>query len=505
MALRRAELLLIALGACGDDATATDAGFDSGASDAGVDGSREDASEMPDDTIEVAHDRELRAIWVATVSNLDFPSARGLSVGEQEDELRAIVRVAADNRLNAIVFQVRPECDALYESELEPWSRYLTGTQGTDPGYDPLAFLIEEAHANAIEVHAWLNPYRASTSTSAATAANHVTRAMPENVRTYGTYRWLDPGVVAVQEHVTSVVADLLQRYDVDGIHLDDYFYPYPDGATPFPDAATFEAYRDGGGALELADWRRENVNTMVARLHDVVIATNPDARFGISPFGIYRPGMPPGISGLDQYAAIYADPVRWMERGDLDYIAPQLYWPTTRTAQAYEPLLEWWTGVAPGHHVFVGNYFNQLGSDPEWSVEDFTRQVEITRDMRDRGALGNIYFTLDPFTENRMGVAELFRDRFYARPALSPPISRIDRVVEAPSLIAAESGVAISHPDAASLRAFVVYREEEGAYTVQRVVAPSVTDLTLTPGRYAITAVDRASIESRGRPIAIE
>jgi uncharacterized lipoprotein YddW (UPF0748 family) len=507
MALRRADLVLLMMAACGDDAT-SDAGRDAGSRDAGHrDAAGFDAgtdSAVPDDTIEVAHDREFRAIWVATVSNLDFPSSRDLSPAQARAELEAIVDVAVENRLNAIVFQVRPECDALYESELEPWSRYLTGTQGTDPGYDPLAVLIEAAHARAIEVHAWLNPYRASTSTTAATAPNHVTRAMPENVRTYGSLRWLDPGVTAVQEHVAGVVADILARYEVDGIHLDDYFYPYPEAGVDFPDQAAFDAYRAGGGTLSRGDWRRDNVNVMVARLHDTVLAGDPDVRFGISPFGIYRPGMPPGITGLDQYAAIFADPVHWMEQGDLDYIAPQLYWPTTRTAQAYEPLLEWWTDVVPGHHVFVGNYFNQLGSAADWSADEFERQVEITRAMRDRGALGNIFFTLDPFVENRMGIAERFRDRFYDRPALTPPIARVDRTVEAPSVVAAASGVAISHPSS-DLRGFVVYREEGTELVVQRIVGPDTTDLTLTPGNYAITAVDRASIESRGRPVTVE
>lgn len=465
-----------------------------------------DAGTGPDPTlVEVSHERELRGVWIATVWNLDFPSRAGLSASAQQAELISLLETMEALRLNAIVFQIRAEADAFYRSELEPWSRFLTGTQGGDPGYDPLAFLIEEAHARSIEVHAWLNPYRAKVSSTSSTVAPHVTVTMPENVRTYGSYLWMDPGSPEVQDHVVEVVLDVVRRYDVDGIHFDDYFYPYPDGS-PFPDGTTYRAYTDSGGTLGRDDWRRDNVNRMIERLSSAISAEAPHVRFGISPFGIYRPGMPEGITGLDQYAAIYADPVKWMEEGWLDYIAPQLYWPTTQAAQAYEPLLEWWTTVAEGHHVFVGNYLSKLGSEAKWSVDEFRAEMDISRAHRGAGSLGNIFFTIAPFHENRAGIADTFREDYYQRPALPPPVAAMRDVAVEPPTVALEGVTARpSHPDAASLRGWVVYREQAGELVVDRIVPASVGSIELAPGTWAITAAGKHDVESSGRLVHVD
>ena len=258
--------------------------------------------------VDATHRREFRGVWIATVANINFPSRPGLSVEAQQAELRDLVTLTADAGLNSIVFQVRPECDALYSSSLEPWSRFLTGTQGQDPGYDPLAYLLEQAHARAIEVHAWLNPYRAKSNSGSTAVAPHLSITQPNYAHRYGTFVWMDPAAEPVQAALLAVIEDIVTRYDVDGIHFDDYLYPYPDGAE-FPDDATFAAYQAAGGGLGRADWRRDNVNRMVEAIHEMLLDRAPAVRFGISPFGIYRPGQPPGINGLDQYAAIFADP----------------------------------------------------------------------------------------------------------------------------------------------------------------------------------------------------
>ncbi len=455
--------------------------------------------------VDVSHARELRAVWVASVWNINFPSRAGLSADAQKAELVSMLETMRALGLNAIVFQVRGEADALYRSELEPWSRFLTGAQGGDPGYDPLAFLIDEAHARAIEVHAWLNPYRAKVSASSATVAPHVTVTMPEHVRAYGSYLWMDPGSAAVQDHTVAVVMDVVRRYDVDGIHFDDYFYPYPDGGE-FPDDVTYDAYVSAGGTLDRGDWRRDNVNRLVERLSAEMAAEAPHVRFGISPFGIYRPGMPEGIVGLDQYATIYADPVRWIDEGWLDYVAPQLYWPTTQTAQAYGRLLEWWTDVVRDDaYVFAGNYLSKLGSEPKWSVDEFRAELDLSRALRDAGSLGNIFFHIEPLMENREGIADVFRDEYYQAPALLPPVRAMrDVPVEPPTLSREGTGVVPTHADRGSLRAWVVYHERGGSFVIDRIVPAAEERIELAPGRWAVSAAGVHGVESRGRLVEV-
>jgi len=260
--------------------------------------------------------REFRAAWVATVANIDWPSSKGLTTAEQKAELLAILDRAAQLRLNAIIFQVRPACDALYASELEPWSEFLTGTMGKapQPYYDPLALAVEEAHKRGLELHAWFNPYRAGHSSSKSPVpANHVSREHPQWVRRYGSQLWLDPGEKEVQDYSLRVVMEVVRSYNIDGVHFDDYFYPYPekDGrgqVIPFPDSSSWRRYKEAGGRLGREDWRRENVNLFVMRVSQSVHATKPWVKFGISPFGIWRPGSPPQVKGLDAYEALFAD-----------------------------------------------------------------------------------------------------------------------------------------------------------------------------------------------------
>ncbi len=282
-------------------------------------------------SVSFSHAGDFRAAWVASVYNLNFPSRPGLSAAEQERQIASIVETAKRAGLNALMVQVRPEGDALYRSELEPWSRFLTGVQGGSPGYDPLAVFLQEGSRFGVSIHAWINPYRAASNSGQPRASTHEAYTLSGAIRRVGSSLWLDPGDPAVRHHVTAVVKDLLDRYAVAGVVLDDYFYPYPTRGNPsgyFPDSTTYSRYRSGGGTLSLEDWRRHNVDLLISELHETVKAVRPGALFGVSPFGIYTHGAPASVQAeLDQYRDLYADPVKWIRQGWVDYLSPQLYW----------------------------------------------------------------------------------------------------------------------------------------------------------------------------------
>lgn len=498
--------LVALLGGCGVAAPATgsDAGVDAGAAfDGGApDAGSVDAGPEPE-TVSTAHERELRGAWIATVFNINWPSRQGLSASAAQAELRGLFDTAEVAGLNAVVMQIRAECDAFYPSELEPWSRYLTGTQGEDPGWDPLAFAIEEAHARGLELHAWMNPYRASANGAASNVASHIATRRPDLVRTHGDFRWLDPGSQDALAHTLAVVRDVLTRYDIDGLHFDDYFYPYPaEGTGEFDDDATWAAYQSSGGALARDDWRRDNVNRMVSAVHAAVAELRPDVRFGISPFGIYRPGMPAGITGLDQYATLYADPLRWMGEGWVDYVAPQLYWPTTQTAQAYGRLLTWWAeqAEASGTTLFVGNYLAQLGSSSAWSVGEIEEQVRLVR--ADARVRGNIFYHVDPLLEDRSGVATMLAGDWYGVPVATPALRGASGPPGAPRVQADGADAVVDPSD--SLRSWLAYELSGGSYVLRRRVPASAERIGLWRGSWAISALDRRGLESPGARVEI-
>jgi uncharacterized lipoprotein YddW (UPF0748 family) len=404
--------------------------------------------------------------------------------------------------LNAIVFQVRPECDAVYSSQIEPWSRYLTGQQGEDPGIDPLQNLLENGHKRGIEVHAWLNPYRANASdVFDDNADDHIANKYPQYAYSYSTLRWMDPGAKEVQDQLVAVVADLVGRYDLDGIHFDDYFYPYPVQGVDFPDDATYQAYQDGGGQLSRADWRRDNVNAMVETVGITVADLKPWVRYGVSPFGIYRPGIPEGISGFDQYEGLYADPLLWMQEGWVDYLAPQLYWPTTQQAQAYGTLIEWWSSVTEeGRYIFAGNYLSKLGTEDKWSLDEFKQEIQLSRQFAAGGSQGNIFFQIAPLVENTLGITDTLKAEFYQTPALTPPIAALaDATVEPPSIMMLGSTAVPSHPQLESLRAWVVYRQEGQEFVIDQIRPVTVSELFLSSGTWAISAAGKHNVESQG------
>lgn len=374
--------------------------------------------------------REFRGAWVATVANIDWPSKPGLSTEQQQAEMIALLDTAQRLNLNAIVLQVRPSCDALYESRLEPWSEYLTGRMGEAPSpyYDPLKFATDEAHKRGIELHAWFNPYRARHAEAhSPVSPDHISVTHPELVRSYGGYLWLDPSEKGVQDHSIDVIMDVVKRYDIDGVHIDDYFYPYkekgPDGQIlDFPDDANWQKYQQSNGRLSRDDWRREQVNHFIERLYKAIKHQKPWVKFGISPFGIWRPGFPPSVKGFDAYQQLYADSKLWLNEGWLDYWSPQLYWKQDQAGQSYSELLHWWIGQnTRGRHVWPGNYTSRVGdgSKAPWTTDEILRQIDITR--HEHGADGNLHFSMKALMQAKTGLADALLSASYAAPALVP------------------------------------------------------------------------------------
>ncbi|HWP02849.1 MAG TPA: family 10 glycosylhydrolase [Gemmatimonadaceae bacterium] len=374
--------------------------------------------------------REFRGVWIATVGNMDWPSKPGLPVDSQRAELVALLDRAQAARLNAVIFQVRPAADAMYRSQLEPWSEYLAGRMGRPPQpfYDPLEFAVREAHRRGLELHAWFNPFRARyRGATSPTHPRHVSRTLSHVVKRYGPYRWMDPGEPAARAHAIRVILDVVNRYDIDGVHIDDYFYPYPErdrrgNTIPFPDDVSWQRYRRGGGTLSRDDWRRQNVDTFVDSLYRAIKSAKPWVKFGISPFGIWRPGFPTSVTGLDAYSILYADSRRWLREGWVDYFTPQLYWDIASPGQSYTALLEWWAlENIRGRHLWIGNAAYKVNSadGSGWSANEIAAQIVRTREQP--GASGNVYFNMSALLASNGSLAALLSQGPYSVPALVP------------------------------------------------------------------------------------
>ncbi|CAG0890542.1 unnamed protein product [Darwinula stevensoni] len=375
---------------------------------------------------------EFRGAWVATVQNIDWPSQPGLDSSVAQSELIDILDLMVDLNMNAVFFQVRPHGDAMYESDLEPWSSYLTGTAGEAPSpfWDPLDFFVNAAHSRGIEVHAWLNPYRGNMRSSTNDLPDdHPCVVYNEFCYPYGNYMWMDPGAAVVADQTYNVVIDITTRYDVDGIHFDDYFYPYPVDGVPFPDDETYDDYLSGGGQMGLADWRRDNVNRLMQRCYNGIKAVKPNVKFTLSPFGIYRPceenGMPCDIVGFDPYDGLYADALWWLRSGWVDAMIPQLYWRDQPAAQSYSTLLEWWISSevnTRGRHIYAGNALYRI-DEQDWPISEIRNQIEISRSLSSQLSLGNVQFSFKVLQANTKGVTDMFRNELYNQPAVVPPM----------------------------------------------------------------------------------
>lgn len=374
--------------------------------------------------------REFRAAWVATVDNIDWPSEKGLTSEQQKAEVVAILDTAANLNFNAIIFQVRPQCDALYASDLEPWSYYLSGVQGQapEPHYDPLQFWITEAHKRGIELHAWFNPYRAHHPKGGPISDSSIVRTHPELVKDLETgYFWMDPALKATREHSHNVVMDVVRRYDIDGVHFDDYFYPYGDG--DFPDEESWAAYQATGGKMARKDWRRDAVNTFIRDLYQAIKAEKPSVKFGLSPFGIWRPGHPASIKGYDQYDKLYADARLWLNEGWVDYWTPQLYWAIKQVPQSFPVLLNWWTGEnTHERHLWPGLYTGRFTPD---GPDETLNQIMVSRGFAE-AAPGQVHFSMKAFLQNRGGINQALKNGPYQQPALVPPTPWLDNTAPA-------------------------------------------------------------------------
>jgi len=369
--------------------------------------------------------REFRGAWIATVTNIDWPT-QGASTASQKQALINILDGLKAVNINAVMFQIRSECDALYNSTIEPWSYWLTGVQGQAPNpfYDPLQFAIEESHKRGIELHAWFNPYRVERSVgNYPTASNHISKTHPEWTFTKGTVKILNPGIPQVRDYVLSVIMDVVNRYDVDGINFDDYFYLEGMGTE---DAATYASYNPGG--LSLADWRRNNVNMLVQMIHDNIQLVKPNVKWGISPAGIWRSGYPAGTSGNDNYSVIYCDAMAWLRAKSIDYINPELYWKFTGP-QDYGKLMPWWADSAAVHdrHMYVGHAVYRIASGTgPFDAAEVPKQIRLNR--TDQDCQGSVLYNTNTTLSNPLGFYDSLKV-LYKNPAIPPVMSWKDQV----------------------------------------------------------------------------
>lgn len=484
--------------------------------------------------------REFRGAWVASVANIDWPSKPGLSSWQQQAELIAMLDRARELRLNAILLQVRPAADALYDSPYEPWSAYLTGMEGRapEPYYDPLTFAVREAHARGLELHAWFNPYRARhPSATTPNARTHISSTHPSWVKSYGKYLWMDPGEPGVLAHSLRVIIDVVKRYDIDGIHVDDYFYPYPEAdankvEVPFPDSGSYARYQAKGGTLGRSDWRRYNVDQFVEQLYTRTKAAKPWVKVGISPFGIWRPGYPASIQGFDSYEKLAGDSKKWLNEGWVDYFTPQLYWPIAQTPQSYTTLLGWWVSEnTKARHMWIGHNSSRAAAGGTWLPDELNNQVRATRatTAAGQGATGDIFFSMRslmpvqgaarapesvgvltqppaPAAAAAMAerlVTELYQDAvlvpaspWLGRTRPAAPTARVRRV-------SATGDVQVDITPGPRARWSTVRVLRDGAWRTW-VLPSSFTRLTIgdanasIPSRVVVTAVDRNGNESR-------
>lgn len=453
--------------------------------------------------------REFRGAWIHTIFQKQYSN-------QTTQENKAYLRRQLDSlRLcgcNAIIFQVRPQADALYPSKLEPWSRHLSGTAGVAPSpmWDPLKFMIAEAHARGMELHAWLNPYRVTTSPGEVLPKEHIYHRHPERFLEYDGKLYFDPALAENREFIVSVVDDIVSRYDVDAIHMDDYFYPYPKPGVDFPDDAS---YALTGNGMDRGDWRRQNVNLLIEQIHKAIVARKPWVRFGISPFGIWRnkKSDPRGsnTNGLENYDALYADVTLWTRKGWVDYMLPQLYWALDHPSAPTESLAYWWNDNANGRHMYFGQCvawtMDKPDMKPSSDPNQLAHKIRLSRQLPN--VQGNCWWPAYDLTRNYRGVADSLIHKEQSRIALVPSYPWIDSIAPDPvrNLKADSSGSNISlHWNAPRTsdplqvpRFYVIYRDSQ---IIAVTDATSFTDSHATPGRhtYSVTVLDRANNESR-------
>ncbi|RFS82327.1 hypothetical protein D0T12_26280 [Actinomadura spongiicola] len=534
-----ALLAAVAAGAaagCGIPALGGENGRGSGGRGPGPAGAATECPRVdpPDD----ADGRQLRGMWIATVAGIDWPKDTADTAAEQKRQFTRLLDTATDMKLNAVFVQIRPNSDAFYPSPYEPWSQWITGTQGKDPGYDVLAFMIKEARARNLEFHAWFNPYRISRQDDLKKLSpKSPARQHPDWVRKYGKGLWYDPGLPQVRDLATRVVMDVVTKYDIDAVHFDDYFYPYPEGGAQFPDQATYKAH---GRGADKDDWRRENVNTLVRTLSEKIHDAKPWVRFGISPFGVWRNKStdPAGSAtrALQSYDDVYADTRTWIKKGWIDYVTPQLYWPIGDPRADYAELVRWWADQVDGTGVqlTIGQGAYRVGADAAWkNPAELSRHLTLNAEHPE--VRGDVFFSASDIAANKRGFADRLRADHYARPAIPPaadhpgrprddtappPAVRNTTATPLDGVRDSAAGVRVTwrsatatatdadaDADAASYAVYRVDGERPGcapvdpAHLIGHVRGPRLDDPTARPGRtytYYVTALNSLHHQSR-------
>ena len=386
--------------------------------------------------------RELRAAWIATVANIDWPAKQGLSSEEQQQQFISRLEKLKKIGCNAVIVQIRPCCDACYPSDIEPWSHFLTGQQGQAPTpyYDPLEFMIAETHKRNMEFHAWFNPFRALMDCRKnPNPPSHVTRAHSPWIIAYGGKSYLDPGIPEARNYVVNVIKDVVERYDIDAVHLDDYFYPYRIGKTPFNDKKSYTQY---GKGMDKENWRRDNVNKFIAQLSKTIRAEKPYIKLGISPFGVWRNSNRDPAEGSETHAGqtcyddLYADVLLWMKKGWIDYLMPQLYWEHANHAAAFGTLLEWWNNHSYGRHIYYGLGVYHL-SEPKshYSVKEMMWQLNDIRAATSANS-GYSFYSAISFDKIGPAFANELSGNFNRYPALPPRMPWIDSIAPEPPVV---------------------------------------------------------------------
>ncbi len=402
--------------------------------------------------------RELRGVWIASVLNIDYPSVPTTSDYVLKEEWIKLIDKHKALGINALYVQIRPSSDAFYKSDIVPWSRYLTGQSGTAPmnDFDPLPFMIETAHERGMEFHAWLNPYRASMDNQdpSSFAPNHIMNQHPDWCFKYGKRYILNPGIPEVRDHVNQIVAEIVSKYNVDGIHFDDYFYPYKIAGEGFPDSKTFQQFNNGFTNIE--DWRRNNVDLLIYNLSKTIKKINPRVQFGISPFGVWRNNNrdPEGSAtqaGLTCYDDLYADVRKWLREDWIDYVTPQVYWQIGFSIADHATIVKWWVDNSAGKPIYIGLGAYRVGQqstrEPAWTdPAEIGRQIRYSRTFKQ--VKGVVYFSSKSLTSNLLGIGDTLANNYYRFPAVPPEVIKDTSLLEcdAPELrnVIAENGQTI-------------------------------------------------------------
>ena len=431
--------------------------------------------------------REMRGVWVATVKNLDWPSKSGLTTEEQQREIDKIISHVKELGLNAVFLQIRPEADAFYQSSYEPWSKFLTGEEGRAPKpfYDPLEYWLLKAKQAGIDVHAWINPFRLTSKAGDELSPEHPVSKHPDWIVRYNDKLYLDPGVPGARNYINAIVADIVKRYDIAGIHMDDYFYPYPVNGVEFPDTVSYAEYCDTLIFADRDEWRRDNVNRIVESISGTIKQIKPWVSFGISPFGVWRnvdadPRGSDTRAGITNYDMLHADVLTWLKNGWVDYVVPQIYWYMDHPAAGFRELADWWNRSSYGVPVYAGMSIYKINSaKPEWqNPEEMPDQIRLIRTLNNFG--GSLFFRYAFLKNDLLGLQDSLKYRYYSSPAITPAVkSSVDiRSLRIKKVRATRKKLKwkIDKDDAKDVKYFVVY-----SYPAGEVFNPNDTQQILT------------------------